>query len=75
MKTDHIITALKPFEGWAVELDRLGPQGPQPYTPLSICPRLSVVSHPITTSSCGQVTLSALSANYPDCAYHHGKSS
>lgn len=35
MKADHIITALKPFEGWAVELDHLGPQGPQPYTPLS----------------------------------------
>jgi len=25
MKTDHIISTLKLFEGWAVELDRLGP--------------------------------------------------
>lgn len=32
MKADHIITALKPFEGWAVEMEKVGPKGDF-YTP------------------------------------------
>jgi hypothetical protein len=33
MKADHIILALKPFEGWAVEMEYTGVNGASLYTP------------------------------------------